>query len=261
MGSCAVQPEVDVHDLHAAAAPTSRARAGQSACARRVSPAVGFGELVRRWSQPCQDDSGARDMHHRHAGAVSRLVRTRRPSRRHRRGMVVGSAARRRRLELRKHQERLDPRIVPHHDHGARSAPCLPAPPRRDRRRSRDERRSRLLLGAPALPIPPNWRHRGPCIPHASRSPRQWHFDIVRGLEHFIAAGAPCDDRLGDAIDEICRTRRSDGRWPTFARYPGREWFRMEARGPSRWSTLRAHRILRWWDGQPNEDTEPDITR
>ena len=84
--------------------------------------------------------------------------------------------------------------------------------------------------------------------------PPQWHFDIVRGLEHFIAAGAPCDDRLGDAIDEIRRTRRSDGRWPTFASYPGREWFRLEARGPSRWSTLRAQRILSWWDGQPNED-------
>ncbi len=48
--------------------------------------------------------------------------------------------------------------------------------------------------------------------------PPQWHFDIVRGLEHFIAAGAPRDDRLGDAIDEINRTRRSDGAWPTFAR-------------------------------------------
>ena len=91
--------------------------------------------------------------------------------------------------------------------------------------------------------------------------PPQWHFDIVRGLEHFIAAGAPVDDRLGDAIDEIRRTRRRDGTWPAFARYPGREWFRMEARGSSRWSTLRAQRILRWWDGQPNEDPKPGTNR
>ncbi len=84
--------------------------------------------------------------------------------------------------------------------------------------------------------------------------PPQWHFDIVRGLEHFMAADAPADARLSDAIDEIRRTRRSDGTWPTFASYPGREWFRMETRGPSRWSTLRARRILSWWDGHPNED-------
>ncbi len=79
--------------------------------------------------------------------------------------------------------------------------------------------------------------------------PPQWHFDIVRGLEHFVAAGAPVDERLGDAIDEIRHTRRKDGTWPVFARYTGREWFRMESRGPSRWSTLRAQRILSWWDG------------
>jgi hypothetical protein len=91
--------------------------------------------------------------------------------------------------------------------------------------------------------------------------PPQWHFDIVRGLEHFIAAGEPADDRLGDAIDEIRRTRRRDGTWPAFARYPGREWFRMEARGPSRWSTLRAQRILSWWDGQSDEDPQQGTTR
>lgn len=77
--------------------------------------------------------------------------------------------------------------------------------------------------------------------------PPQWHFDVMRGLEHLIATDATRDPRLGDAIDEILRTRRRDGRWPTFARYPGREWFRMETRGPSRWSTLRALRAVRWW--------------
>ncbi len=83
--------------------------------------------------------------------------------------------------------------------------------------------------------------------------PPQWHFDIARGLEHFIAAGAPADHRLGPAIEEIRRTRRSDGTWPVFARYPGREWFRMEPRGPSRWSTLRALRIVSWWDARQSE--------
>ena len=87
--------------------------------------------------------------------------------------------------------------------------------------------------------------------------PPRWHFDIVRGLEHFIASGAPADDRLGDAVDEIRRRGRIDGTWPTYARYPGREWFRMEARGPSRWSTLRALRVLSWWDRRSDDGHRP----
>ena len=78
--------------------------------------------------------------------------------------------------------------------------------------------------------------------------PPQWHFDIVRGLEHFRNAGAAPDDRLGDAVEVIRRARRSDGTWPMYRSYPGKYWFRMETRGPSRWSTLRALRILQWWD-------------
>ena len=44
------------------------------------------------------------------------------------------------------------------------------------------------------------------------------------------------------------RARRSDGRWPTYAGYPGRTWFRMEEPGPSRWNTVRVLRVLDWWD-------------
>jgi len=78
--------------------------------------------------------------------------------------------------------------------------------------------------------------------------PPQWHFDIVRGLEHFRAAGADRDERLAEAIAELHRARRPDGTWPLYQPYPGRQWFRLEPRGPSRWSTLRAPRLLAWWD-------------
>jgi hypothetical protein len=81
--------------------------------------------------------------------------------------------------------------------------------------------------------------------------PPQWHFDILRGLEHFRAAGATADPRLGDAVDLIARARRLDGTWRA---YPGRMWFRMEEAGPSRWATLRAIRVLRWWDGRTHPD-------
>ncbi len=79
--------------------------------------------------------------------------------------------------------------------------------------------------------------------------PPRWHFDIVRGLEHFRAAGAHRDDRLADAIDAVRHARRSDGTWPMYRAYPGRQWFGLETRGPSRMSTLRAMRVLNWWDG------------
>jgi hypothetical protein len=79
--------------------------------------------------------------------------------------------------------------------------------------------------------------------------PPQWHFDVLRGLEHFRAAGAAPDPRLGDAVQVIRRARRADGTWPVQRAHPGKTWFRMEPAGPSRWATLRALGVLRWWDG------------
>ncbi|MGZ4533501.1 MAG: hypothetical protein ACXVXP_14290 [Mycobacteriaceae bacterium] len=78
--------------------------------------------------------------------------------------------------------------------------------------------------------------------------PPQWHFDVLRGLEHFRAAGAPPDERLADAVDAIRGAQRKDGTWPVHQGYSGKSWFRMEPAGPSRWATLRALRVLQWWD-------------
>lgn len=80
--------------------------------------------------------------------------------------------------------------------------------------------------------------------------PPQWHFDVLRGLEHFATVGAPVDPRLGEAIGVICRARRRDGAWPVHAPYPGRAWFRMEPAGASRWATVRALTVLKWWMGE-----------
>jgi hypothetical protein len=76
----------------------------------------------------------------------------------------------------------------------------------------------------------------------------EWHFDVLRGLEYFAEADAPRDDRLSAAVDVLHQARRKDGRWPTHAAYPGRQWFELEPRGPSRWSTCRALRVVRWWE-------------
>lgn len=79
--------------------------------------------------------------------------------------------------------------------------------------------------------------------------PPGWHHDLLRGLDHFQAAAAPPDPRLDDAVATLRAKRRPDGTWTGNAPYPGRYWFQLEQTGrPSRMNTLRALRVLRWWD-------------
>jgi hypothetical protein len=81
--------------------------------------------------------------------------------------------------------------------------------------------------------------------------PPRWHYDILRALDHFRDADAPRDERLAEAIEIVRSRRRPDGRWTLERRYPGKTYFEMERVGePSRWNTLRALRVLRWWDGE-----------
>lgn len=57
---------------------------------------------------------------------------------------------------------------------------------------------------------------------------------------------------LSDRDDDGVRlARRRDGRWSTYAAYPGRYWFQLEQRGPSRWNTARALLVLEWWQASP----------
>ena len=92
--------------------------------------------------------------------------------------------------------------------------------------------------------------------------PPQWHFDVLRGLEHFRADGAPRDPRLADAVEVVRRARRSDGTWPVYRGYSGRTWFVLEPAGPSRWNTLRAMRVLGWWEAAAPSDRSqlPQVT-
>jgi len=81
--------------------------------------------------------------------------------------------------------------------------------------------------------------------------PPRWHFDALRGLDYFQATDAARDDRLSDAIALVHARRRKDGTWPLQNVHRNRTWFTMERGGqPSRWNTLRALRVLRWWEGQ-----------
>ena len=79
--------------------------------------------------------------------------------------------------------------------------------------------------------------------------PPRWHYDILRALDHFQAVNAPRDPRLADAIHIARISRREDGRWPLQHSYKGKTYFELERLGaPSRWNTLRALRVLKWWD-------------
>jgi hypothetical protein len=79
--------------------------------------------------------------------------------------------------------------------------------------------------------------------------PPRWHYDVLRGLDLFWAAGRLDDPRLGEAIDVVRSKRRKDGRWPLQQPWPGETWFEMESVGePSRWNTLRAMRVLDAWE-------------
>ena len=79
--------------------------------------------------------------------------------------------------------------------------------------------------------------------------PPRWHYDVLRALDYFQSVDAPRDERLTDAIDVVQSHRDADGRWPLQNRYPGTTYFELERVGaPSRWNTLRALRVLKWWE-------------
>ena len=81
--------------------------------------------------------------------------------------------------------------------------------------------------------------------------PPRWHYDILRALDYFQAVNAGRDHRLAEAIAIVRNKQRADGRWPLENRYQGKAYFQLERLGaPSRWNTLRALRVLNWWEAR-----------
>lgn len=82
-------------------------------------------------------------------------------------------------------------------------------------------------------------------------NPHRWYYDVLRGLSYFARINAPRAPRLQDAMDLLHKRQRKDGFWPVQNRHRGKEFFLMEKTGgPSRWNTLRALRVLRWWEAK-----------
>ncbi len=86
--------------------------------------------------------------------------------------------------------------------------------------------------------------------------PHVWRYDVLRALDYFRDSaqhiGASPDARLGKAIAIVRSRQMAVGAWPLDWRTKGAVWFTMDD-GPgqrSAWITLKALRVLRWWDAR-----------
>jgi hypothetical protein len=79
--------------------------------------------------------------------------------------------------------------------------------------------------------------------------PTWWHYDLLRGLEYLRKANVTPDARVDEAIALVESKRSADGRWLLEHRHPGTMAIEIDAGEgrPSRWNTLRALRVLKWY--------------
>ncbi len=102
--------------------------------------------------------------------------------------------------------------------------------------------------------------------------PPRWFYDFLRALDYFqdyhswrsaqeieypnrenelLEKEHSKDERFVDAIELLKSKRKSDGRWNMMRGPSGKVYFDMEQAGkPGRWNTLRALRVLKWWEGE-----------
>ena len=80
--------------------------------------------------------------------------------------------------------------------------------------------------------------------------PTFWHYDVLRGLDYLRNAGIKPDSRVDAAIETVVKRRHQNGRWPLNLLHPEYIPLKMETGvgEASRWNTLRALRVLRWYN-------------
>lgn len=78
--------------------------------------------------------------------------------------------------------------------------------------------------------------------------PVWWHYDVLRALDHFRAAGDAPDRRIDEAIGLLRSKRQPEGTWLLEHTHAGKTHFALDDGDgrPSRWNTLRALRVLDW---------------
>src|SRR4051812_18699113 len=82
--------------------------------------------------------------------------------------------------------------------------------------------------------------------------PPRWHYDVLRALDYFRRTGDDPDPRLAEAVGLVRDKRQPDGTWLLENTHPGETPLEFEDGDgrPSRWNTLRALRVLAWYDGR-----------
>ena len=84
--------------------------------------------------------------------------------------------------------------------------------------------------------------------------PPRYHYDILRALDYFRAAAvrdaAKPDPRISEAVHLIEGRKQADGRWLLDRAYDEALGLPLSEKvgEPSRWNTLRAMRVLRWYE-------------
>jgi hypothetical protein len=80
--------------------------------------------------------------------------------------------------------------------------------------------------------------------------PPRYHYDLLRALDYFRAAGSAPDARVADAVGIVRGKRQADGRWSLDASYDEAPALAVNehVNQPSRWNTLRALRVLQWYE-------------
>jgi hypothetical protein len=80
--------------------------------------------------------------------------------------------------------------------------------------------------------------------------PPRWHYDVLRSLDYFRRTGTEPDERVDEAVQLVRDKRQPSGVWLLENTHPGVSHFDLgDGDGrPSRWNTLRALRVLDWYD-------------
>jgi hypothetical protein len=87
--------------------------------------------------------------------------------------------------------------------------------------------------------------------------PPRYHYDILRALDYLRNADVQPDARICDAVHVIESRRQADGRWLLDRAYDEALAvpFGESVGEPSRWNTLRALRVLRWYERRGHQPT------
>jgi hypothetical protein len=102
--------------------------------------------------------------------------------------------------------------------------------------------------------------------------PPRWFYDFLKALDYFqdyykwrsteeitypdqesvaLERKHDHDARFLDGIELLKSKQKKNGKWNMMAGPSGRIYFNMEPAGKaSRWNTLRAMRVLKWWEGE-----------